>query len=112
MPEKNNKTEISTEVVDREGYKGLSLTVRLILRLMGDSRVNILLKLLPIGALVYMIIPEPLPIIDDALVVGLGLYGFIELCPQDVVEEHRARLSGKVTEQVKNDDVVDTEFKS
>ncbi|HKJ28153.1 MAG TPA: hypothetical protein VJ965_10970, partial [Anaerolineales bacterium] len=75
---------------------GLSRTVRLVLRLLGDSRVNFFLKLLPISTLVYLISPldAVIPVVDDALIMGLGTYVFIELCPQDIVEEHRARLAG------------------
>ena len=69
---------------------------KLILRLMGDKRVNPVLKLLPIGSLVYLVVPlDFLPVnpVDDALVVWLGGYLFIELCPPDVVQEHMAVLN-------------------
>ncbi len=72
-------------------FQGISNRVRLIVRLMGDRRVSPLLKLLPIGALVYLVIPTDLmPIIpvDDAAVLWFGSYLFVELCPQDVVQEH------------------------
>lgn len=113
MSEQKNKTELTTEVTERESYKGLSLTARLVLRLIADRRVNFLLKLLPIGALVYLFIPDLIPfIIDDAIIIGLGTYLFIELCPQDVVEEHKARLSGQtVTPTEANDEVIDSEFR-
>jgi hypothetical protein len=48
-------------------------------------------------------------------VIGLGLYMFVELCPPDVVAEHRAalgercRVSGDL--QIKEEDVVDGEFR-
>ncbi len=35
----------------------LTLRIKLIWRLMGDSRVNLLLKVLPVGALVYLVLP-------------------------------------------------------
>lgn len=113
MSEQKNKTELSTEVSQRESYKGLSLTARLVLRLIGDSRVNFLLKLLPIGALVYLFMPDPVPfVIDDAVIIGLGTYVFIELCPHDVVEEHKARLSGQAgTSAAANDEVIDSKFR-
>ena len=69
---------------------------KLILRLLGDKRVNPLLKLLPIGSLVYLVVPlDFLPVnpVDDALVVWLGGFLFIELCPPDVVQEHMAVLN-------------------
>lgn len=72
-------------------------TMRLVIRLMGDKRVNFFLKLLPVFSLVYLINPMDafIPVIDDALVMGLGTYMFIEFCPQDVVEEHRAQLAAQ-----------------
>jgi len=67
--------------------------IRLVLRLMADRRVNPILKLLPIGTVIYFFIPDLIigPI-DDALVVGIGTYLFIELCPPAIVEEHREAL--------------------
>ena len=72
-------------------FQGISNRARLIVRLMGDKRISPLLKLLPIGSLVYLVIPiDLMPIIpvDDAAVLWLGSYMFVELCPQDVVQEH------------------------
>lgn len=92
-------------------YKNL----RLIIRLLKDSRINVLLKLLPIGALIYLVVPfDLIPIIpiDDGLVIWLGGYLFLELCPLEIVEEHRRALSGQdipVGEGSKS--VVDGEFK-
>ena len=66
---------------------------KLVVRLMGDRRVNPLLKLLPIGTLVYFVVPDIVPgPIDDALIVWLGTYMFVELCPPDVVQEHTTAL--------------------
>lgn len=75
---------------------GIGRTVRLVLRLIADKRVNFFLKLLPIGTLVYLVSPldAAIPAVDDAFVIGLGTYVFIELCPQDVVQEHQEQLAG------------------
>lgn len=75
-------------------FKELSLRVKLILRLLADRRVNPLLKLLPIGSLVYLIFPDVLfgPI-DDAILLWVGNYLFIELCPNDIVQEHMDSLT-------------------
>lgn len=90
------------------GFVGsLTRQLRLVIRLMGDSRVSSLLKLLPIGSLIYLLSPVdfiPINPIDDAVVIGAGTYTFIELCPPDVVAEHRAALWGE------DDDVVDAEY--
>ncbi len=97
-------------------FQDLSLRVRLILRLMGDKRVSPFLKLLPVGALVYMLNPIDVPgPIDDAMVVWMGVYFFVELCPPAIVEEHmqqlRLNVAGTGPEApAPNDDVVDAEF--
>jgi hypothetical protein len=102
---KNNK--LTRLEKDNPGFiTGMSRTVRLVLRLMADRRVNFFLKLLPIGALVYMVVPEAFPVVDDAIVLGIGTYMFIELCPPDVVEEHRAQLAG-VDDPGQSGEVVD-----
>lgn len=73
---------------------GLTLRAKLILRLIWDSRVHPLLKLLPIGSLMYFIIPDFLPgPIDDAFLLWVGTSMFVELCPADVVQEHMDKLN-------------------
>ena len=72
--------------------------IRLVMRLLGDRRVNPLLKLIPLGTVLYFIIPLDLFIgpIDDAVVIGMGLYLFIELCPPEIVGEHRRAIRNTV----------------
>lgn len=78
-------------------FQDLSTRVKLILRLLGDRRVNVLLKLLPIGSLVYLVLPDLAPgPIDDAAVIWLGAYLFVELCPPDVVQEHMRALTSVI----------------
>lgn len=78
-------------------FRSLSLRVRLVLRLIADRRVNPLIKLIPIASIAYIVIPDlvvgPL---DDAAVVGLAAYVFVELCPPEVVKEHMDRLTSVV----------------
>ncbi len=75
-------------------FNGLTLRIKLILRLMGDSRVNPLLKVLPIGSLIYFILPDIAPgPIDDAAIIWLATYLFVELCPPAVVDEHLQALN-------------------
>jgi hypothetical protein len=77
----------------------LTLRIKLILRLLGDARVSPLIKLLPIGSLAYFLIPDIAPgPIDDAAVIWLATYLFVELCPPDVVQEHLEAL--KATRKV------------
>lgn len=77
---------------------------RLILRLLTDPRVPAYLKLLPYGALAYVVLPiDLLPemkllfvgMVDDVLIVYILLRKFLQLCPKEVVNEHLAQISGK-----------------
>jgi uncharacterized membrane protein YkvA (DUF1232 family) len=73
-------------------FKDTMVYIKLIIRLMADKRVPAMLKLLPIGSILYVLwpldlLPGPIPI-DDAAALGLGMYLFIEFCPKDIVEEH------------------------
>jgi len=89
--------------------------IKLIFRLLGDKRVNFFTKLIPIGAFAYLIFPLDgdlvLPIIglvDDAAVLWIGSYVFTELCPPDVVDEHRKALASATTINAR-DEIVDAE---
>ena len=98
----------------------LVLKARLVLKLMGDKRVNPFVKLIAIGSLLYLIFPAdfmPLIPLDDIAVLGAGMYLFIELCPSYVVEEHLTNLrvstpnpfrKSEVDELVVDGEVVDT----
>ena len=87
-------------------FQDLILRIKLIMRLMGDRRVNFILKLLPVAAAIYIISPVDLipgaviPVIgalDDALVFWLGTTLFVSLCPDEVVQEHNNALKNVVT---------------
>jgi hypothetical protein len=97
-------------------FNDLALRIKLIFRLMGDARVSPLLKLLPIGSLLYFLIPDiVLGPIDDVMVVWLGSYLFIELCPPEIVSEHVLKLTGGLpgdwnTPAVDNHNVIEGEF--
>ena len=78
-------------------FREVWIRVRLVLRLMADRRVPVLLKLLPLGSFVYLVFPDLLPgPIDDTLVIGLGAYLFVELCPPAVVKEHMDALTSVI----------------
>lgn len=91
---------------------------KLIIRLMLDRRVNPFIKIIPIATVAYLFIPDIIigPL-DDAAVVGLGLFLFVELCPPEVVEEHRAALAGMISgrwrdiEEKEESEIVDAKFK-
>lgn len=88
----NNDRKI---VIPRSGgvLQEFSLRIKLIVRLLGDKRVNLLYKMLPIGSLVYLVIPDIAPgPIDDAALIWLATFLFVELCPPDVVQEHLEAL--------------------
>jgi hypothetical protein len=92
MSDKSNRK--ITLPQNRGFFQDLTLRIKLILRLLGDSRVNPLLKLLPIGSLVYLVVPDIAPgPIDDAAVIWLATYLFVELCPPEVVQEHLESLN-------------------
>jgi hypothetical protein len=75
-------------------FQDITLRLKLILKLLGDGRVNPLLKILPIGSLIYLIVPDIAPgPVDDAAVIWLATYLFVELCPPDVVQEHLDALN-------------------
>lgn len=94
--EENNKPQILVERDKGGAPSGLGTQFKLLLRLMRDPRVSPLLKLLPIGAVIYLVSPDLMPMVfDDAVVLGVGFYAFLELCPPDVVAEHRAALAAE-----------------
>ena len=88
---------------------------KLIFRLMGDRRVNFFAKLVPVGALIYLVSPLDfisIPIIgvlDDAAILWLGSYVFTELCPPAVVAEHMQALAGNMNDSDIQAEVVDAE---
>ena len=97
-------------------FNDLAVRIKLILRLMADPRVNPLLKLMPIGSLLYFIIPDIAPgPIDDVAIIWLGSYLFVELCPPEVVQEHMDALTQIVPGEWRDvpdqgEQVVDAEY--
>lgn len=100
MPPKNK----NITPVDGSFFHDIANQIKLIFRLMSDPRVSPLLKLLPIGSLIYLIFPDFLPLnpLDDAVIIGLGTYLFVELCPQDIVQEHKDALKQVIPGQWRN----------
>ncbi|HUE97898.1 MAG TPA: YkvA family protein [Anaerolineales bacterium] len=88
--------------------------LKLIFRLMGDSRVSPLVKLIPVGALAYLISPIDLIMgipgvaaLDDAAILWFGSNLFVELCPPEVVQEHMQALGSNLDNTT--DDIVDVD---
>lgn len=99
-------------------FHNLALRIRLIGRLLADPRISFLLKLLPFGSFLYLIIPDIAPgPIDDIAVIWLGAYLFVELCPPDIVEEHLEALTQVIPGEWHDAEeggaeVIDSNFKS
>ena len=111
----------SKSIVPSQGgvLQDITLRAKLFLGLMADRRVNPFAKLIPIAALVYLVSPIDLIMgipgvsaLDDAAILWLGYYTFVEMCPPDVVRELSKQLisNNTVVDEVKQqDEVVDGE---
>ncbi len=77
--------DIGKQIVKSTGggfFQDIGTRIKLIIRLMRDKRVSFFLKLLPLSTLVYLVFPDFMPfVIDDALIMWLGTYLFVELVP-------------------------------
>jgi uncharacterized membrane protein YkvA (DUF1232 family) len=71
-------------------------------KLMWDDRVDLLPKLIPFGAIAYVLspldlLPElalgPLGTLDDVGIIMLALTLFIQVVPPDIVQEHLSQLA-------------------
>jgi len=118
----NSQTNRPAKMPSGGFIRDLSLRIRLILRLMADKRVFPLLKLIPVGTLAYLVIPDlVIGPLDDAAVIGIGMAIFVELCPQYIVDDHKRALgmlnapaaSPPTTDvrQVQEEDVLEGEFR-
>jgi len=88
--------------------------LKLITRLMGDRRVSLFVKLLPLASLAYLIWPaDAIPVIpvigalDDAAILWIGSTLFVELCPPNVVKEHQTELDSNLEDD--GGEIVDAE---
>lgn len=98
--------------------KDLMAKIKLIMRLMADRRVSFWVKLLPIGALAYILSPvdlvpgAALPFVgalDDVAILWLGATMFIQLCPPEVVAELSQDLTGQASDDDPGGEVIDGE---
>jgi len=101
-------------------FEGVANNLKLVYRLMRDARVGISLKTIPLLSLVYWISPFDIPFpIDDALVIWGLTYLFIELCPPDVVAEHREAINNEIignwadtpSSELNEEDIIDADYK-
>ncbi len=96
-------------------------TLRLVWRLLFDSRVPVFPKLIILAAIIYVISPiDLIPDVilglgqlDDIGVAFLAIAVFIELCPRAIVEEHRRAIAAESGESVKDDgeETIDGSFR-
>jgi uncharacterized membrane protein YkvA (DUF1232 family) len=105
---------------DRAGMlQELMRNAKLAWRLLVDPRVPALTKLLPVGALVYLLspidlIPDVLPVLgqlDDLLVIVLGVRAFIALCPPELVRAYQSGAHGYKPAETRDDKTVDGSFR-
>jgi len=106
---KSNKLTVSQGGV----LRNIVIQTKLILKLLADRRVSAWTKLIPLGTLVYLVSPidiimgiPGISALDDAAILWFGSNLFIELCPPEVVQEHRGELQSNVDD---TDDVIDAE---
>ena len=96
-------------------------TLRLVWRLLADSRVPIFPKLIILAAAIYVI--SPIDLIPD-LILGLGQLDdlgiamlaigvFIQLCPPAIVDEHRRAIAAESGGSVKppDDETIEGSFR-
>ncbi len=94
-------------------------TLRLLWRLLLDPRVSLFPKLIPVAALVYVLSPiDLLPDfilglgqLDDLGIVMLGIALFVELCPKEIVAEHRRILGEEMKASRPDGDVIDGSYR-
>ena len=107
MPDKKNRKIVvpasqgmTRNFVDR---------LKLILKLLGDRRVSPLVKLIPVGALAYLVWPLDALVgpLDDAAVLWIGSTLFVELCPPEVVQEHMQEIGSNLGDS--SGDIVDAD---
>lgn len=107
---------------DSNFFRGIADHLRLVWLLMQDPRVNLFLKILPLGSLIYLVSPFDMvvPLVDDIGILWFFTYLFIELCPDEIVEEHRHTLhstiraewkeEGDENDSFREEDIEDAEF--
>ncbi len=99
------KIPSTSEIRETAGFAGgLLRQTRLAWRLLRDSRVPGWVKVIPIGALIYLLSPIDLVPglvlpgigqIDDIVLLLLALKAFVDVSPPGIVREHLQQLLGE-----------------
>lgn len=87
-------------------FRGIADHFKLVWALWTDPRINPFLKILPLGSIIYLISPFDIviPLVDDIGVLWFFTYLFIELSPEEIVEEHRQNIQNTVFRDWKETD--------
>lgn len=95
--------------------------IRVSLRLLREPAVPLLVKALPVAAVLYLVspldfIPDIIPVLgqmDDAGVLLLALEAFLKLCPERVVAYHRSAVAAGTpfAPMPPAGDIIDAEFR-
>lgn len=121
MENKPNRSIIPSQ---SNAFTDVTLRLKLIGRLMADRRVSLFLKIIPVGALAYLFSPIDLVpnavipfvgVLDDAAILWLASYAFLEMVPTDVLKDHLRNLvsnneiidQAAQAEAAKEDDIID-----
>lgn len=101
------KIPSTSEIKETAGFAGgLLRQSRLAWRLLRDSRVPGWVKVIPIGALIYLLSPIDLipglvlpgiGQVDDLVLLLLALKAFIDVSPPGIVREHLQQLFGEAS---------------
>jgi uncharacterized membrane protein YkvA (DUF1232 family) len=100
-------------------------SARLTILLLRDSRVPMLAKAVFYGTVFYMLspvdfVPDWIPVLgqaDDLVAIMAGLNLFFRVCPSWIVEEHEARLDGRLPagdetrRRERSSDPIDAEYR-
>ena len=103
MNEKQKQVQVRESV---GALAQLLRTLQLVWRLLFDPRVPVLPKLIVPAALLYVLSPiDLLPDmilglgqVDDLAILFFGIQLFLDLCPPDIVAEHRRLIAGTMNQ--------------
>lgn len=101
MAEKKEASRLTEHTPNDGFWDSIIQQLKLVWRLLKDSRVPIWTKTVPFLSVIYLFIPTDimpdlfigLGQLDDLAIIALGLKLFLELAPADVIQEHMDALT-------------------